>query len=151
MDHQLFAGYERGSGAAGAGHCRSPPHGRSTYSPGDSGWGKYARLREKPQSSGNDRAGGLSGNAASGKSKTSAQCFSSGGARRKWDFAMVALAMSGPHTQMLSWSLPLAIISALVAVTALVYLRGWLWLRNAFPNLIPGWLVAGVMVGLVFV
>ncbi len=59
--------------------------------------------------------------------------------------------MSGPHTHMLSWSLPLAIISALVAVTALVYLRGWLCLRNAFPNLIPGWRLAAFMGGLVFV
>ncbi len=59
--------------------------------------------------------------------------------------------MSGPHTHMLSWSLPLTIISALVAVTALVYLRGWLCLRNAFPNLIPGWRLAAFMGGLVFV
>src|SRR5258708_5215440 len=56
--------------------------------------------------------------------------------------------MSGPHTHMLSWSLPLTIISALVAVTALVYLRGWLCLRNAFPNLIPGWRLAAFVGGL---
>jgi putative membrane protein len=49
---------------------------------------------------------------------------------------------------MLSWSLPLAIISALVVVTAVVYLRGWLSLRNAFPNLVPGWRLASFMVGL---
>ena len=49
---------------------------------------------------------------------------------------------------MLSWSLPLAIISALVVVTAVVYLRGWLCLRNAFPNLVPGWRFASFMVGL---
>jgi cytochrome c oxidase assembly factor CtaG len=48
---------------------------------------------------------------------------------------------------MLSWSLPLAITSALV-VTALVYLRGWLCLRTAFPNLIPGWRLAAFMSGL---
>ena len=49
---------------------------------------------------------------------------------------------------MLSWSLPLAIISVPVVVTALVYLRGWLCLRNAFPNLVPGWRLASFMVGL---
>ena len=49
---------------------------------------------------------------------------------------------------MQSWSLPLAIISVLVVVTALVYLRGWLSLRNAFPNLIPGWRLAAFMSGL---
>jgi putative membrane protein len=52
---------------------------------------------------------------------------------------------------MLSWSLPFVIISALVVVTALVYLRGWLCLRNAFPNLIPGWRLAAFMSGLVSV
>jgi putative membrane protein len=49
---------------------------------------------------------------------------------------------------MLSWSLPLAIISALVVVTAGVYLRGWLCLRKAFPNLVPSWRLASFMVGL---
>ncbi len=52
---------------------------------------------------------------------------------------------------MLSWSLPLAITSTLVVVTVLVYLRGWLCLRNAFPNLIPGWRLAAFMSGLVSV
>jgi len=59
--------------------------------------------------------------------------------------------MSEPHAHMLSWSLPLAIISALVVVTALVYLRGWLCLRNAFPNLIPSWRLAAFMCSLVSV
>ena len=48
---------------------------------------------------------------------------------------------------MQSWSLPLAITFGLV-VTALVYLRGWLSLRNAFPNLIAGWRLAAFMSGL---
>ena len=59
--------------------------------------------------------------------------------------------MSEPHAHMQSWSLPLAITSTLVVVTALVYLRGWLSLRNAFPNLIPGWRLAAFMSGLVSV
>ena len=50
------------------------------------------------------------------------------------------------HTQ--SWSL--AIICALV-VTALVYLRGWLSLRDAFPSLIRGWRLATFMTGLFLV
>jgi len=48
---------------------------------------------------------------------------------------------------MQSWSIPLAIASALL-VMAFVYLRGWLSLRNAFPNLIPGWRLAAFMSGL---
>jgi putative membrane protein len=59
--------------------------------------------------------------------------------------------MSGPHAHMLSWSLPLAIISALVLVTAVVYLRGWLCLRSAVPGLISGWRLAAFMSGLVSV
>jgi len=51
----------------------------------------------------------------------------------------------------MEWSLPLVFTSALVVVTALVYLRGWLSLRNAFPNLIPGWRLAAFMSGLVSV
>ncbi|HEY6767711.1 MAG TPA: cytochrome c oxidase assembly protein [Candidatus Sulfotelmatobacter sp.] len=51
---------------------------------------------------------------------------------------------------MQSWSLPLAITSALL-VTALVYLRGWLSLRNAFPNLIAGWHLAAFTTGLLCV
>jgi putative membrane protein len=49
---------------------------------------------------------------------------------------------------MQSGSLPLAITSGLV-MTALVYLRGWLCLRNAFPNLIPVWRLAAFVSGLV--
>jgi cytochrome c oxidase assembly factor CtaG len=47
--------------------------------------------------------------------------------------------------------LPLAIISVLVIVTALVYLRGWLSLRNAFPNLISGWRLSAFMSGMFLV
>ena len=50
-----------------------------------------------------------------------------------------------------SWSLSLAIISASLVATALVYLRGWLSLRNAFPKLIPGWRFAAFMSGLLSV
>lgn len=53
---------------------------------------------------------------------------------------------SHAHTQM--WSLPLSITSALVAGMAVVYLRGWLALRNAFPSLIPGWRLAAFISGL---
>src|SRR5208337_2859228 len=56
--------------------------------------------------------------------------------------------MSHAHMQS---SIPLVIASALVAVTALVYLRGWLSLRNAFPTLIPGWRLAAFMSGLLSV
>jgi cytochrome c oxidase assembly factor CtaG len=55
------------------------------------------------------------------------------------------------HAQVQSWSLPFAITSTLAAVAAVVYLRGWLSLRNAFPNLIPGWRLAAFMGGLVSV
>jgi putative membrane protein len=36
-------------------------------------------------------------------------------------------------------------------VTALLYLRGWLYLRNALPNLIPAWRLVAFMCGLVSV
>jgi putative membrane protein len=49
---------------------------------------------------------------------------------------------------MQSRSLQVAITSALVVVTALVYLRGWLSLRSAFPNLISGGRLAAFMSGL---
>ena len=52
-----------------------------------------------------------------------------------------------PHVHPQSWSL-LTITAALVMVTALVYLRGWLSLRNAFPNLIAGWRIAAFISGL---
>jgi putative membrane protein len=47
-------------------------------------------------------------------------------------------------------SLLLAVAFALV-VTALFYLRGWLYLRNALPNLIPVWRLVAFMCGLVSV
>jgi putative membrane protein len=47
-----------------------------------------------------------------------------------------------------SWSLPLASISVMVVVTALVYLRGWFSLRTAFPHLIPSWRLSAFMGGL---
>jgi putative membrane protein len=56
--------------------------------------------------------------------------------------------MSEIHAHMHSWFLPLNITSALVVVTALVYLRGWLSLRRAFPNLIAVWRLAAFMSGL---
>jgi putative membrane protein len=51
----------------------------------------------------------------------------------------------------MQWPHPLAITSVLVVVTALVYLRGWLSLRSAFPTLIAGWRLAAFMGGLVSV
>jgi cytochrome c oxidase assembly factor CtaG len=51
---------------------------------------------------------------------------------------------------MQSWSLPLAITFGLL-ITALVYLRGWLSVRRAFPNLIAGWRLAVFMTGLLSV
>jgi putative membrane protein len=58
--------------------------------------------------------------------------------------------MSASHVQMLSWWVLVATTSTLV-VTALVYLRGWISLRNAFPMLIAGWRLAAFMSGLVLV
>lgn len=58
--------------------------------------------------------------------------------------------MSEAHVPVQSWALSLVIISGL-AVTALVYLRGWLSLRSAFPKLIAGWRLTAFMSGLVFV
>jgi putative membrane protein len=52
--------------------------------------------------------------------------------------------MSQPHAQMLSWLFPLAMTSTLV-ITALIYVRGWLSLRDAFPRLIRGWRLAAFM------
>ncbi len=59
--------------------------------------------------------------------------------------------MSDAHAHMLSWSLQLAITSTLMVVAASVYLRGWLSLRDAFPNLIRGWRLAAFMSGLVLI
>jgi putative membrane protein len=49
---------------------------------------------------------------------------------------------------MQSWSLPLAVTTAMVVIAALVYVRGWLSLRSAFPNLIAGWRLAAFVSGL---
>ena len=51
------------------------------------------------------------------------------------------------HHHLNLWSLSLAAIPALI-FTALLYLRGWIRLRNAFPNLIPAWRFAAFMTGL---
>jgi putative membrane protein len=59
--------------------------------------------------------------------------------------------MSDPHGHIQLWSLRLAITSTLVAITALVYLRGWLSLRSAFPNLIARWRLTAFITGLVAV
>jgi cytochrome c oxidase assembly factor CtaG len=57
--------------------------------------------------------------------------------------------MSESHAQMMSWSVLLAITPLLVV--AIIYLRGWFSLRNAFPKLIPVWRLAAFMSGLVSV
>jgi putative membrane protein len=56
--------------------------------------------------------------------------------------------MSEPHAHMLSWSLPLFL---LVVVAESIYLRGWISLRSAFPNLIAGWRLAAFTAGLILV
>jgi putative membrane protein len=56
--------------------------------------------------------------------------------------------MSEPHAHVQSWSLLLVSSSALVVITGLLYLRGWLSLRNTFPKLISGWRLAAFMSGL---
>lgn len=58
--------------------------------------------------------------------------------------------MSQTHAHIQSWPLLVSVASAL-ALTALVYLRGWLSLRNAFPNLVRGWRLAAFMSGLFLV
>jgi putative membrane protein len=58
--------------------------------------------------------------------------------------------MSEPLAQVMSCLVALAITSTLV-VTALIYCRGWISLRNSFPNLIPAWRLASFMSGLVLV
>src|SRR6202020_1608077 len=55
---------------------------------------------------------------------------------------------SHAHTQ--SWPVAVGMASALL-VAALVYLRGWLCLRSAFPKLIPGWRLAAYIGGLLSV
>jgi cytochrome c oxidase assembly factor CtaG len=59
--------------------------------------------------------------------------------------------MPEAHSHVQSWSISLAISSALVLVTASVYFRGWLSLRNALPGLITGWRVAAFVSGLFLV
>jgi cytochrome c oxidase assembly factor CtaG len=51
------------------------------------------------------------------------------------------------HVHLQPWPLPLVAILALLIV-AMVYVRGWLRLRGAFPNLIPTWRLAAFMAGL---
>src|ERR1700674_2740056 len=51
------------------------------------------------------------------------------------------------HVHLQPWPLPLAATLALL-ILAMVYLRGWLRLRSAFPNLIPTWRLAAFMAGL---
>ncbi len=55
---------------------------------------------------------------------------------------------SHAHTQ--SWPVAVGMASAFLVV-ALVYLRGWLCLRSAFPKLIPGWRLAAFIGGLLSV
>ena len=55
--------------------------------------------------------------------------------------------MSGSNGQLVWWLFFLAITFALM-VTAWIYLRGWLALRSAFPNLIAGWRLATFIIGL---
>lgn len=55
--------------------------------------------------------------------------------------------MSDAHLHLHSWSLPLATTSVLV-VPALIYLRGWLRLRNDPPNLVSAWRLAAFVIGL---
>jgi putative membrane protein len=58
--------------------------------------------------------------------------------------------MSEPYSQMHSWLIPLASALMLIVVAS-VYLRGWLALRSAFPNLVGRWRLAAFMSGLVIV
>jgi putative membrane protein len=51
---------------------------------------------------------------------------------------------------MLSWLMPLAVAFTLIVVASF-YLRGWLALRSAFPNLIAGWRLASFISGLAIV
>src|SRR3984893_8367396 len=83
-----------------------------------------------------------------GKSKASAQCFSSGGTRRKRGSPTpVGHTMSEAHLHPELWPLSLASTSALI-ITALLHLRGWLHFRRAFPSLIPTWRLAAFIAGL---
>lgn len=55
--------------------------------------------------------------------------------------------MSESHLHPELWPLSLAATSALI-ITALLYLRGWLHFRRAFPRLIPAWRLAAFITGL---
>ena len=55
--------------------------------------------------------------------------------------------MSEVHAHVQARPLPLATTLVLV-VTALVYVCGWLRVRNSFPNLIPAWRLATFISGL---
>jgi putative membrane protein len=55
--------------------------------------------------------------------------------------------MSEAHLHLELWPLSLAATSALI-ITALLYLRGWLHFRRAFPSLIPTWRLAAFIAGL---
>jgi putative membrane protein len=55
-----------------------------------------------------------------------------------------------PHTQMLTWLIPFAWPLTSVA-TALIYFRGWLSARRAFPHLISGWRLSAFATGLFLV
>lgn len=54
------------------------------------------------------------------------------------------------HVSLQSWSLPLGLTSVL-AIVAVIYLRGWLHLRAAFPSLIPMLRLAAFTAGLLAV
>jgi putative membrane protein len=58
--------------------------------------------------------------------------------------------MSEFPAQMLSWFV-LPAVTCTLLVTALVYLRGWISLRSAFPTLIAGWRLAAFLSGLTLV
>jgi putative membrane protein len=60
------------------------------------------------------------------------------------------MSMSGTHAHVQMLSLTLVITGVLV-LTAVVYVRGWLCLRKAFPELIAGWRLAAFISGLFLV
>jgi putative membrane protein len=57
--------------------------------------------------------------------------------------------MPEAHTHLQPWSLPVVVTAAL-AVAALVYSRGWWRLRSALPGTIPMWRLAVFVAGLFF-
>jgi putative membrane protein len=50
------------------------------------------------------------------------------------------------HSSLHSWSFP-SVVTLVLIVVALVYLRGWYQLRNALPHLVSGWRLAAFMSG----